>query len=344
MNGSRLAPVVFRADANAQIGVGHVMRCLAVAEVLIERGVEVRFASRALPTSMARRLAEAGVQRVHVPEDFPPLADAAATLAGSEPGSWIVCDGYTFDAAYQSALMSCGNPLLAFDDGQAMANDPATIIVNPNIEAQAAHYGDATARLALGLAYLPLRRPFRRRRNTERTARRSLLITLGGADPDGATLRIAQALAPLAAQAEIAALVGPANPQGDRLADAMPPGVALLRDVDDMATLLGGASVVVAAAGITLWEAMACGAAVIGVYRDRLQHAALVKAEAAGLLAGMFAINESDAGSLCRNARDWLQDEAMRQALTARAARVVDGRGAERIADLLSGAASAQAA
>ena len=35
--------VVIRADANSKIGMGHVMRCLSVADALLKRGEEVLF-------------------------------------------------------------------------------------------------------------------------------------------------------------------------------------------------------------------------------------------------------------------------------------------------------------
>lgn len=339
-----LAPVLFRADANARIGIGHVMRCLAIAEALQERGVECRFASRAVPTGVARRLSDAGIARVHLPEDLPPLVDAAATLAGTEPGSWIVCDGYEFTDTYQRALMSCGNPLVALDDGQAIETHPASLIINPNIEADASQYEGAAGRLALGLAYLPLRKNFRQPRRSLRSGHPRIVIALGGADPDGLTPAIARALAPLAAQAEIVALVGPANPQCRTIEEALPENVSLLTDVDDMAALLASATIVIAAAGVTLWEAAASGAAVIGVHRDPLQKATLVAAQRRDLLAGVIEAARFDASPLFALAQRWLHDDAARDALTTRAAKAVDGQGALRCADLILGRAARQAA
>lgn len=344
MSTNGIVPVVFRADANAQIGVGHVMRCLAIAEALQARGVECRFASRALPTGVARRLSDAAIARLHLPEDVPPLVDAAATLAGTEPGSWIVCDGYDFDAAYQRALMSCGNPLLALDDGQAMESYPATILLNPNIEADAGLYAGASAQLALGLPYLPLRKSFWQKRAGLRTAQSRIVIALGGADPDGLTLDMARALAPLTPDVDVVALLGPANPRRAEIEASLPSGVSSLTDVDDMAALLASATLVVAAAGVTLWEAMASGAAVIGVHRDTLQKATLDKAAALGLLAGVIDAARFDGNALRTLVLRWSADSGALTALVARGLKAVDGQGALRCADLLLGAIKRQAA
>jgi UDP-2,4-diacetamido-2,4,6-trideoxy-beta-L-altropyranose hydrolase len=338
------APILFRADANAQIGVGHVMRCLAIAEALQARGATCRFASRALPTGVARRLSDAGIARIHLPEDVPPLVDAAATLAGSEPDSWIVCDGYGFDAAYRRALMSCGNPLLAIDDGQPRESHPATIILNPNVEADASIYAGAQAELALGLAFVPLRKNFWQSRKPLRATRPRIVIAFGGADPDGLTAAAAQALAPLSPEVDIVALVGPANPRRAEIEAALPPGLSLLTDVDDMAALLASATLVIAAAGVTLWEAMASGAAVIGVHRDPLQKAALDKAASLGLLGGAFEASRLEPQTLLATVKRWIDDPAARHALVAQGLQMVDGKGALRCADLLLGALKRQAA
>jgi UDP-2,4-diacetamido-2,4,6-trideoxy-beta-L-altropyranose hydrolase len=338
------APIVFRADANAQIGVGHVMRCLAVAEALKARGAVCRFASRALPTNVARRLADAGIERTHLPEDVPPLVDAAATLAATEPGSWVVVDGYGFDAAYQRALKSCGNPLLAFHDGQTMDAFPADIVVNPNMEADAAAYRSTNAFLALGLRYLPLRKPFWQGRTPLRNGKPRILVTLGGADPDNLTGAMAHALAPLGDRAEVMVLVGPANPHRASLEAGLPSGVTLLFDVDDMAALLSSATIVIAAAGVTLWEAMASGACVLGVYRDPLQSAALLAAEGADLLAGRFDAAALNLSMLREAAALLLDDETARSGLVGRSVAAVDGQGAHRCADLILGTAQRRAA
>ena len=51
-------PILIRADAGPELGTGHVMRCLAVAEALHDLGHTCHFLCAALPPALAQRLVE----------------------------------------------------------------------------------------------------------------------------------------------------------------------------------------------------------------------------------------------------------------------------------------------
>lgn len=70
--------IVMRTDASIQIGSGHVMRCLTLAEALRERGAAVRFICRGLPGHPGGVLADQGYPVYWLPA---PVADGAAIAA-----------------------------------------------------------------------------------------------------------------------------------------------------------------------------------------------------------------------------------------------------------------------
>ena len=47
---------LFRLDADSQIGTGHLMRCLAIADALHAQGGRCPFACRPLPTTLQHKL------------------------------------------------------------------------------------------------------------------------------------------------------------------------------------------------------------------------------------------------------------------------------------------------
>jgi UDP-2,4-diacetamido-2,4,6-trideoxy-beta-L-altropyranose hydrolase len=78
--------VVIRADASIQIGTGHVMRCLTLADVLRERGAAVHFICRDLPGHLGGVLADKGYPVQWLPA---PGADGAALPAHTAHSAWL---------------------------------------------------------------------------------------------------------------------------------------------------------------------------------------------------------------------------------------------------------------
>src|SRR5688500_11740833 len=99
-----MATLLFRTDGNAQIGTGHVMRCLALAQAWRARGGEGVFASAGLSPALEHRLTAEGFGTVALAVAAGSVEDAAATvaLAHERHAEWIIADGYAFDAAWQA--------------------------------------------------------------------------------------------------------------------------------------------------------------------------------------------------------------------------------------------------
>ena len=65
MNPLRIA---FRTDANQQIGTGHFMRCLTLADEMRRSAADICFVSRALPLHLKQMLDERGFDCIALPE------------------------------------------------------------------------------------------------------------------------------------------------------------------------------------------------------------------------------------------------------------------------------------
>jgi UDP-2,4-diacetamido-2,4,6-trideoxy-beta-L-altropyranose hydrolase len=259
--------LLIRADGSTQIGTGHLMRCLALAQAGVDAGMEVELACAEIPEPFRARFQHEDVvtHEVRAAPGTPADAERTAALARELGADWLALDGYGFDPEYQR-LARRGVRVLVVDDLQQFARYEADLLLNQNLGADPARYatvGDSK-RLLLGPRFALLRREYRRWRSWTRPAPRAtvrLLVTLGGSDPENVTARVLEAIRGLARGVDsVTVLIGASNPHGialERLAGALRVPVALERDVRDMPEVLASAELAVAAGGTTSWE-LAC--------------------------------------------------------------------------------------
>lgn len=257
--------LLIRADASAQIGTGHVMRCLALAQAWQDAGGQTCFVlANPAPSLESRLQAEGMVIRHLVGIDAGTAEDAEATavIAHEKQADWIIIDGYQFGAEYQQQLKTAGFRLLFIDDYGHAAHYYADIVLNQNIYAHADLYPNREpyTQLLLGTQYALLRREFWPWRQWQRPTpdkARNILVTLGGSDPDNMTLTVIQALQLLPDDDwEAVVLVGGQNPHYQTLETAVAnyPRIQLRHNVTNMPELMAWADIAISAGGSTSWE------------------------------------------------------------------------------------------
>ena len=262
--------LLIRADASAATGLGHVLRCLALAQNWMDVGGRVFFLKNAGGESLERRLREEGCHLLSL--DAPPggIDDAHITASVAEDleVSWIVLDGYEFGDHYQGSLRSRGLRVVAVDDYGHAVVWPADVVLNQNVNAREELYlrRDARARLLLGPMYALLRREFTGRvrtpRDVPKTAHR-LLITAGGSDPSDLT-SLAMSALELSDDLgwEAVCLAGPTNPRYEHLvarARAMAFQIRVEKAATNIAPLMEWADLAISASGSTCYESAFLG-------------------------------------------------------------------------------------
>jgi UDP-2,4-diacetamido-2,4,6-trideoxy-beta-L-altropyranose hydrolase len=187
MTGGR---IVLRADGDSEMGLGHLARALALADMLAGAH-PLAFHTRCRIPSLLQLIAEKATLVSW--DDGAPLAEEGPRFAAAlAPGDLVVLDGPHFDVDYQRAVKARGLPLVCVDD---LHDRPfvADLIVNHAGGLAAADYTAAPGtRFCLGPAYALLRREFlaaaRRRRPRPDTS--DVLVCLGGADPRNDLLHV----------------------------------------------------------------------------------------------------------------------------------------------------------
>jgi UDP-2,4-diacetamido-2,4,6-trideoxy-beta-L-altropyranose hydrolase len=331
--------LLVRADGGPEIGIGHVMRCLGVAQAWRGKNAPCAWARAEAPSSLEARLIEEGIESVSLAAARGSLEDARelAELARARGAAWTLVDGYRFDLAYQEVLAGAGLRVAWMDDRGAPGAFVADLVVNPNVAIRSEWYErcDARTRVLRGPRHAPLRREFnaRPRREREFPARaRRILISLGGADPDNASLAVMRAAVEAgAAGTEVRVIAGPANPHLSFLQAAATPGVEVVSSVVDMAEALEWADVAVTGAGGTVWEALYLGVPTLLVVIAGDQRGNAVELDRRGVVRLLGDGSALEGTRVAREVALLLEDRARRQEMSLSGRALVDGRGASRI-------------
>lgn len=318
--------VTFRTDASLQIGTGHVMRCLTLADALAARGADCQFICRAHegnlidyirtkghtahPLPVGAALPRSPADPTHAPwlgatqaED----AEACTPILAAQRPDWLIVDHYALDARWERALAPHYRKLMVIDD---LADRPhaCNLLLDQTFGRDAADYRPlvpADCHLLCGSQYALLRpefaalRPYSLQRRA-RPALRELLITMGGVDKDNATGQVLQALraCPLPADCRITVVMGATAPWLDEVskqAQDMPWPTRVLVGVNDMAQLMADSDLAIGAAGATSWERCCLGVPTIMLVLAENQRKiaeALCEASAAHLLDASKPLNQ----------------------------------------------------
>ncbi|MFT0849634.1 UDP-2,4-diacetamido-2,4,6-trideoxy-beta-L-altropyranose hydrolase [Achromobacter sp. F4_2707] len=288
--------VVFRADASIEIGTGHVMRCLTLADALAARGANCQFISRAHLGNLIEFVRSRGytVHALSEPqasdkalllnnETQQPThshwlgatqaqdAEACAPILADLQPDWLILDHYALDARWERALKPHYRRLMVIDD---LADRPheCNLLLDQTYSRKAEDYRawvPASCALLCGSQYALLRpefaalRPYSLQRRAE-TQLRQLLITMGGVDKDNATGQVLEALrsCPLPADCRITVVMGATAPwlaEVERVAHDMPWSTQVEVGVKDMAQLMADSDLAIGAAGATSWERCCLG-------------------------------------------------------------------------------------
>lgn len=264
--------VVIRVDSSIEIGSGHIMRCLTLAEQLKKIGIEIIFICSELAGNMANLIERKG----YAVEIFPfieaiqedmwkkDLEHTRSILVGlKKQVNWLIIDHYGLDARWESGLRSYAKKIMVIDDLANRKHDCEVLLdQNLYLDMQNRYQGlvPSHCRKLLGPQYVLLRSEFyeARKKLRDRDGKvRRVLIFFGGSDPTNETEKTLEAIKQLK-KADIAVdvVVGIANPNKGRVQQLCRdlPHTTFYCQIDNMAQLITNADLAVGAGGTATWE------------------------------------------------------------------------------------------
>ncbi|MDJ1491718.1 UDP-2,4-diacetamido-2,4,6-trideoxy-beta-L-altropyranose hydrolase [Cytophagaceae bacterium DM2B3-1] len=206
--------VIFRADGNAQIGLGHVTRSLALADMLRD-DFECIFAIQQPSDAIRNQILEVCTSLIELPLATDYIQEATALLSRLQPTDIIVLDGYGFETLCQRVYKQAGHKLVCIDDIHAY-HFVADVVVNQAGHINPSRYShEIYTQLCIGPEqYALLRKPFLEKIKENRSSfdRKKLFISFGGGDNNDFTYSITKQVVEKDLFDEIVVLVGSAYP------------------------------------------------------------------------------------------------------------------------------------
>ena len=360
--------VLLRCDGGGPLGVGHVIRSLALAEAAVGAGHEVVVAGHFEGSFLQGQLAAAPVEVAQLSAwvadgDLQPLIDMVRRLRPDvlHVDSYLAPDGLR-------ALVTSGGAGVRLDgndptsvvvsnmeDG-TFGRRPADVVVDPTFGAElSARPADGTPWLLRGSRYAPVRQRVidaRRRASDDRPpdhrppdvivsgvgqVARSVLVVMGGTDPAGLAPGAVELLARTGLALEVTAIAVGENADRARAA-ALGSRLSLnvLAPVDDLAAMMSAHDLVISAAGTSIWELCCIGVPTAVAWAVDNQREGYERVVAAGAAIGLGGpeLGRDELGGDERavdRLKRALTDPEVRARLVRAGRQIVDGLGAWRV-------------
>jgi len=253
--------VVFQLEADAQIGVGHLMRCMVIADELKKEEKVCYFLSRELAVPLRKLV----VQKGHKVCTIDSEQSALKQLESLRP-EWTIVDNYELDATFERRVCDVSRRLLVIDDLANRTHYCDFLLDQSPLRTKADYQSrvNENCQFLLGANYVLIRPEFRTFRKSSITSWEKALISLGGADPDNITLVILKALESVPQMKSIkwSVIAGVANLHWkalDHYVARSQLDITLIKESSNIASLLADNDFAIGAAGGMAWERSCIG-------------------------------------------------------------------------------------
>lgn len=304
--------VVIRVDSSYEIGGGHVMRCLAIAEELRQKGVDVIFLCRDYPGSYASIIRKRLFRCM--------ILDAKQSPKGEAPNhetyNWeldaeetisklclinechlMIVDHYGLDARWEHRVAQYSRAVMVIDD-LANRNHEANLLLDQTAGRKVWEYEglvNPNCSIKCGVSYVLLRREFDQWRSTSLERKRNgienLMISFGGSDKHQFTLRAFQVLNQLISlrNASVTILLGPSFRGEDQVHSLISQSsmkCTVSKNSNNVAQMLSSCDLVIGAAGTSAWERCYLGvpSVMVAVAENQERSAGEISASGAAII------------------------------------------------------------
>lgn len=340
---------LFRADGSHRLGLGHIMRCLAFAQGLEERGVKPVFVIRDYEQSVIELIHHHGCDVETIPGDSSFAEDASLTLefASRYGTSLIVTDLSNADnlasmrkyRQYFQALKAAHKFKIILDE--YIEDDfPHGIQIIPYYGAENMHPKPrGGTRLLLGPKYFIFRQEFVEAAGARREIKKdawNILVTMGGSDPLNTTIKIAKVLMGLKTSLNLRIVIGlgfsdSVKPGLESILEGYPGNYEIIVSSDNMADLMLWSDLAIIAGGLTKYETAVTGTPSIIISQNAYEAETSREFEGGGSAIHLGLISEIGEAHVAKTIEKLLKHDVLRAEMAKKGRDMVDGQGIRRI-------------
>lgn len=339
-----------RADGNTQIGMGHIMRCLSIAEAVVALGAEYEPVFLVADEGCCGMIEERGFRVTMLHTDYKNMISELPLLKKllDQEQDILLVDSYQADTAYFEAVSKLAFTVCLEDMGVPY---PVDLLINYNLYApklrEKYQMNGKALNTLLGAAYMPLRSVFQQDiAYSVKDKVTDVMITTGGSDPYFAAGAFMDAF--LCAEHEFCGgddenqitwhiVSGPFNTFTDQLKETYVErdNVVIHEGLKDLKALMQRCDVVLTATGSTVYEVSALGVPMIAFYfAENQKQGAQELAQLTDIVnVGCFCDDKDNViGKAVDTLKKCVHDKKYRMLLHEQERRLIDGKGAGRIA------------
>ncbi len=334
--------IVFRVDTTEKIGLGHLMRCLALSEELVRRGNACYFLSKIDNDELKNGIEKFDVNyqqikyNANLQEDLKFLID----FSKINDIDWIITDHYDTDSQYIREIKQNKFNVLSVDD-TAQIHYYSDIVLNQNAGAEKLKFSsEKYTKFLLGTRYAILRDELlKREKKIENNEVKKILLTFGGSDIDNFSLKILR-LSELIINEDVEFLivVGPFNPFYNDIKEyAKETGlkVKLIKSPENMAESYLESDMAISAGGSSCYELAYFGIPnlIITTANNQLNVARELDKQKVSIYIGKK--DKMKEYKLKNKLKELITNHSLRKIMSRNGRKIVDGKGKERIVEFM---------
>ncbi len=317
-----------------EIGMGHVMRCLSLANLLRSEKASVSFClkngydSEECLSTVSNKVKSEGFYVRY-------LEDKIDKIFDEERPDVLFIDfpHHVSRSEYGDNAKKRGIANIVFDD-MLLNGETADVVINPSLVITKQPRVNSQS-FYTGGEYTVINGSFHDKPFHLRKIRKdvkNILITMGGSDPTRQTEKILSSLIENNIDANIDVVIGMAYKGKFTVHSSQ---FTVHHDVKNMAELMAKADMAFVAGGITLYEAASIGLPVIVIAQDKYQEMAAMEFQKRGFGEYLGFFSDVTKDMVSESFKELLNDYDRRKKMSDIGRKIVDGKGVYRVAEII---------